>query len=506
MELIPLSLIAGVLTVLAPCVLPLLPVIIGGSVTDRNPWRPVIITLSLAGSIVLFTLLLKASTIFIDIPQAFWTYFSATIILVFAFSLLFPITWAKLLHKLGLGRFEQSAQKSLYTNSKNTSLWGMIATGGALGPVFASCSPTYFFVLGTVLPENWLIGVVNLAAYAIGLSLVMFVVAFAGQRALGSLNSLSNPHGWFKRTLGILFLIVGMGIATGYDKKLEIAILDAGFFDVSVVEQKLLDKKLDDMDEKEESGNGKQETRNEAEETEIREQGSNDNDKEEEISITTEEVDDQSEENTTSTLNETPGRNEPSNQTSAINNQSSLSDDLLAAVVEKLNDGATEQITYQDDEGVTRTAVFPYRREAGELTGTGQWYNSESIDSLDDLEGKVVAVKFWTYSCINCIRTLDETQALWEKYQDDDFVLLAVHTPEFAFEKDPDAVAREIETYGLTFPVVQDNEFKTWRTFNNRYWPAFYLIDRDGVIRYTHFGEGKYEQKDHAVGALLSLE
>ena len=241
MELIVLSFIAGILTVLAPCVLPLLPVIIGGSVTDRNPWRPVIITLSLAGSIVLFTLLLKATSLLIDIPQYFWTYFSGGIILVFAFSLLFPTTWAKMLHRVGVGRIEQSANQSLYNNSKKTGLVGMVATGAALGPVFASCSPTYFFVLGTVLPASWWLGILNLVVYSLGLATVMFVVSYAGQRMLSGLNSLSDPHGWFKKTLGILFLIVGLGIVTGYDKKLEIAILDAGFFDISVVEQKLLD-------------------------------------------------------------------------------------------------------------------------------------------------------------------------------------------------------------------------------------------------------------------------
>jgi len=419
MDFLILSFVAGVLTVLAPCVLPLLPVIIGGSVAEKSIMRPIVITLSLAGSIVIFTLLLKVSSLLIDIPQVFWTYFSGGIILVFAFSLLFPIVWAKALHKCGLGKFEQQANKQLYTSSKKSSLFGMVVTGAALGPVFASCSPTYFFVLGTVLPASWFLGILNLMVYALGLALVMFVVAFAGQKMLGRLNNLSNPHGWFKRTLGILFLIVGLGIITGYDKKLEIAILDAGFFDVSKIEQKLLDDKLD----------GDQQ-------------------------------------------------------------------DIQSNSLEK-----TEPNTQSKKE--TTTFPFDFPRPAGELIGVENWINTEPIDSLDSLKGKVVAVKFWTYSCINCIRTLDETQTLWEQYQDDDFVLIGVHSPEFVFEKDPESVAREVAEYGLTFPVVQDNEFETWYSFNNRYWPAFYLLDRDGQIRYTHFGEGKYDEKIEAVGALL---
>ena len=490
MELLPLSFLAGILTVLAPCILPLLPVIIGGSLTDRNPWRPVIITLSLAGSVVLFTLLLKASTIFIDIPQAFWAYFSAGIILLFAFSLLFPLTWARLVHRLGLGRWEHSAQKALHSNSKEGSLWGMVATGGALGPVFSSCSPTYFFVLGTVLPESWALGLVHLVAYALGLSLVMFVVAFAGQRALGHLEGLSNPYGWFKRSLGVLFLLVGLAIATGYDKKLEIAILDAGFFDVSQVEQRLLDAQLDTMNDEQEAeipespqDSGRGETP--------------------EVPLSGEAEPKEERRGEEAQVNPVPPP--PSEPAETVAEEVGL-ESLRQVLEDKLTQEGIQTVRYVDEEGLSQTVYLPLRQAPGDLEGTGAWFNSEPIESLQDLEGKVVAVKFWTYSCINCIRTLDETQALWEKYQDDDFVLLAVHTPEFAFERDPEAVKREIAKYGLTFPVVQDNDYQTWRSFNNRYWPAFYLLDRTGQVRYTHFGEGRYQEKDQAVGALLSLK
>lgn len=248
MEFLLLSFIAGVLTVLAPCILPLLPVIIGGSVQDNRVIRPIVITVSLAVSIVLFTLVLKASTVFIDIPQSFWTYFSGGIILLFAVSLLFPVTWAKTMNKIGSlskGGFslKHASEKALFTQSKKEGYLPMILMGAALGPVFASCSPTYFLILGTVLPASFFVGLLNLVVYALGLSLVMFVVAFAGQKALGKLNIVSDPKGKFKKGLGVLFLLVAIMILTGIDKKIEVAILDSGF-NISNFEQKLLDEKL----------------------------------------------------------------------------------------------------------------------------------------------------------------------------------------------------------------------------------------------------------------------
>jgi thiol-disulfide isomerase/thioredoxin len=123
---------------------------------------------------------------------------------------------------------------------------------------------------------------------------------------------------------------------------------------------------------------------------------------------------------------------------------------------------------------------------------------------MASLQGKVVLIDFWTYSCINCIRTLPYVQGYWDKYKDTGkFVLLAVHTPEFTFEKLEKNVAMAITEHGLTYPVAQDNDFGTWSAFANRYWPAKYLIDANGVIRYEHFGEGDYEQTDRAIASLL---
>ena len=144
------------------------------------------------------------------------------------------------------------------------------------------------------------------------------------------------------------------------------------------------------------------------------------------------------------------------------------------------------------------------KKKSPEFKGLTNWINSEPIDSLASLQGKVVLIDFWTYSCINCIRTLDHNKALWEKYKSDDFVLIGVHAPEFSFEHKLENLQREVRKFGLEYPIVQDNDFATWYNFNNKYWPAVYIIDKQGDIRYTHFGEGAYQEIDDVVAELLT--
>ncbi len=240
MEYLWLSFLAGVLTVLAPCVLPLLPVIIGGSLADKSPIRPLVITLSLAFSIVLFTLLLKVSTAFITIHPDFWKWFSGVIVIFFGFTLLLPHLWEKISVKFNFGG---SSQKFLGKSAQHKGLLGMVLIGMALGPVFASCSPTYFLILGTVLPQSFFWGFINLVIYALGLAAVMFFIAVTGQKFMGKLKGAANPHGWFKKSLGVLFLIVGASIIWGLDKKFEAWIIDQGWFGITQLEQNLVDEK-----------------------------------------------------------------------------------------------------------------------------------------------------------------------------------------------------------------------------------------------------------------------
>ena len=136
------------------------------------------------------------------------------------------------------------------------------------------------------------------------------------------------------------------------------------------------------------------------------------------------------------------------------------------------------------------------------LDGATQWLNSEPL-TADDLRGKVVLIDFWTYSCINCVRTVPYVRAWAEQYRDDGLVVIGVHTPEFAFEKSEGNVRAAIERMGIDYPVAMDNDYSIWRAFENRYWPAHYFIDAEGNIRYTHFGEGGYEHSERVIQQLL---
>jgi thiol-disulfide isomerase/thioredoxin len=145
---------------------------------------------------------------------------------------------------------------------------------------------------------------------------------------------------------------------------------------------------------------------------------------------------------------------------------------------------------------------------APDFTDTQEWFNTPDGEplSIEELtaQGKVVLIDFWTYTCINCIRTLPQVEAWSQEYGDDGLVVVGVHSPEFPFERDAGNVADAIDQNGLTYPVVQDNELGTWDAFHNQYWPAKYLIGTDGRIRYTHFGEGDYEQTEQAIRSLLA--
>jgi thiol-disulfide isomerase/thioredoxin len=143
------------------------------------------------------------------------------------------------------------------------------------------------------------------------------------------------------------------------------------------------------------------------------------------------------------------------------------------------------------------------RITAPEFSGIEKWHNSEPL-SLSQLRGKVVLVDFWTYTCINCINTLPYVKAWHQKYKDQGLVVVGVHTPEYPFERNVDNVKTAIRRFNITYPVAQDNRYTTWNAYNNRYWPAFYLIDKTGQIVYSHFGEGKYEETEAKIKALLA--
>jgi thiol-disulfide isomerase/thioredoxin len=148
-------------------------------------------------------------------------------------------------------------------------------------------------------------------------------------------------------------------------------------------------------------------------------------------------------------------------------------------------------------------ASLPTEGEMPSLSGAVAWLNSPPL-TKEGLKGKVVLVDFWTYSCINCLRAIPYVRAWAEKYRDQGLVVIGVHAPEFAFEKNIDNVRHAVADLAITYPVAIDNDYAIWRAFDNQYWPAHYFIDAEGRIRHHHFGEGDYEESERVIQELLA--
>jgi cytochrome c-type biogenesis protein len=229
MSLLLVAFLAGILTILAPCVLPVLPVIVGSSLADkRSSWkRALVIVSSLGGSIIVFTLLLKATTVLLGVPQVVWQIISGSVVLILGIFYLFPALWDYISLKSGIAL---RSQQSL-AHAAGSGRFSAILTGAALGPVFSSCSPTYAFIVAAILPVSFLEGFLYLILYAIGLCLALLVLAIAGQRLVKRLGWALNPHGLFRQIVGILFVLIGVVVLIGGDKILQESILESGLYD-----------------------------------------------------------------------------------------------------------------------------------------------------------------------------------------------------------------------------------------------------------------------------------
>jgi cytochrome c biogenesis protein CcdA/thiol-disulfide isomerase/thioredoxin len=411
---------AGLLTVLAPCILPLLPVIIGGSVSGgANARRAFTIVSALGFSVVLFTLILKASTAFIAVPPMFWQFLSGGLLIAFGLVTAFPSLW----ESVGItALMNLKGNRLMAKGEKQSGFWGDVLVGIALGPVFSSCSPTYFIVLATILPAHPLEGFLYLVTYAVGLSLALFAVAFIGQTLVDRLGIASDPRGWFKRSIGILFILVGLAVTFGLDKILA-ASLPSGAYGIASVEQRLL-----------------QFTKGSPADTTVPEM----------MALSS----------TSPDIGNTPSVNRPAPATKTLRFQK-----------------AHELVT---PDGYLNTGGAPL--------------------SLGQLKGKkVVLIDFWTYSCINCQRTIPYVNAWYDKYKSQGLEIIGVHTPEFAFEHVEANVADALKRFNITHPVVLDNQYQTWNAFGNQFWPHMYLIDIDGYIVYDHIGEGNYRETEKAI-------
>lgn len=378
--------------------------------------------LSLGVSVFAFTFLLKVSTALIGVPQGVWEWLSGAVLFAVGIFFIFPNLYDLI---PGAAKANANSNRLMSSGFMRQSVWGDVIVGAALGPVFTTCSPTYFVVLASVLPVSLVAGVGDIVAYTLGLCLFLLLISVVGQRALARLNVAADPRGWVRRVIGVLFIAIAILVVTGSLAAVEAPLYSV--FDETKVEQWLLPHNA--------------------------------------------------------TLATTTSSGAPTTATSTTPVPESPAD--LAATL------------------ASKAKKYP---RAPELAIPDAYLNTGGAPiSLAQYRGKnVVLIDFWTYSCINCQRTLPYLTAWYSKYKDQGLVIIGVHTPEFAFEHLEANVAAAIKQFGITYPVVLDNEYQTWNAFGNQYWPREYLIDIDGYIVHDHAGEGEYDVTEKAIQAALA--
>ncbi len=407
--------ISGLVTILAPCIWPLLPIILSATGTGGKK-KPLGITLGIITSFAFFTLTISYLVKLIPFNPDALRIFAVVIIGFLGLTFIIPAL-ARQVEGL-----VSSFSRKLGVKPQNTKdgFWGGFLTGAALGVVWTPCAGPILATIATLAATRS----VNLdiilvtVVYVIGVGIPLFLFSLLGQKIFSRTRQVSGKTGQIQQIFGVIMIITALLIATNYDKVLQAKLLDA-FPSYSQFIIKLeSDKKVQDA------------------------------------------------------LNK-------------IKNGENEKKDMLNKAFSPTGDS------------------LPNLGPAPEFAGIYKWLNPQKPVSIKDLKGKVVLVDFWTYTCINCIRTLPHVTEWYNKYKDKGFVVVGVHTPEFEFEKNTQNVLNAIAQYKIHYPVAQDNEFDTWNAYDNHYWPAKYLIDRDGNIRYTHFGEGEYDTTEHNIQLLL---
>ena len=403
--------LSGIVTIFAPCIWPILPIVLSAGVSGGKK-KPLGLVTGLAVSFIFFTLALASIVKVIPFDPEILRYVAVFIIGFLGLVLLVPWFGDKL--EVAVSRL--SSVGGRFTSGNGDGFKGGFITGVALGLIWTPCAGPILAAVAT-LAATQAVGfgtILLITAYVVGVCVPLYILTLVGGKVLARTRVLSAYTGTIQKVFGAVMIVSAILIFTGYDRKLQTSILEKfpsyGSFLYT------FDKKAENTGQLESLRNGGEAVKN-----------------------TQKEV---------------------------------LKVDLTS------------------------------KKPAPEFVGISNWLNSEAL-TLKELRGKVVLIDFWTYTCINCIRTLPHTTALYEKYKDQGFVIVGVHTPEFVFEQKTENVEEAIKRYNITYPVAQDNDYATWQAYNNRYWPAVYLIDAEGNIRYTHFGEGDYEETEEAVQTLL---
>jgi len=414
--LLVFAFLSGLITIFAPCIWPLLPLILGSSVTGGHK-KPLGVVLGIVISFGILTLSLSYIIQIIPFDPNTLRLVSVIIIGFLGLTLLIP----RLAQKVEgyVSRLSGSfAQKFVGKNING--FWGGFVTGLALGIIWTPCAGPILATIATLAATNTVNANIILvtAVYMIGIAIPLFLFALLGRYLFTKTRVFSKYTGKIQQIFGAIMILTAILIFTNYDKVLQAKLLDYfpsyGNFLIDLESNEKVEQQLDKI------------RKNEA----------------------------------------------------TSDNKTSTSDGL-----------------------------FNEQYKAPEVTGITNWINlpeGSQTPKLSEFRGKVVLIDFWTYTCINCIRTLPYLTSWDEKYRENGLVIIGVHTPEFEFEKDTQNVIDATKQYNITYPVAQDNNYSTWKTFKNRYWPAKYLIDKDGIVRRTHFGEGEYEETEKAIQILLN--
>jgi cytochrome c biogenesis protein CcdA/thiol-disulfide isomerase/thioredoxin len=391
--LIAIGFVAGIVTALSPCVLPVLPIVLAGGATGR---RPLAIIAGIVVSFTVFTLFAAWLLDSLGLPQDLLRNLAIVLLLLMALSLLVPRVGELLARPLQVLSRRGSGDHG-----------GGFLLGASLGLVFVPCAGPVLAAMTVIAARRdvGVDGVVLTLAYALGAALPMLAIAFAGRSAASRLRANATL---VRRTAGVLVLVAVAAIALGVDQDLQTKI--PGYTEA-------IQKRV------ERSATAQRELRN------------------------------------------LTGSHAPEARASS---EGSLTDYGVAPEFERL----------------------------------GPWINSKPL-TLAGLRGRVVLIDFWTYSCINCLRTLPYIREWDARYRKAGLTIVGVHSPEFAFERVASNVRENVRKLKLHYPVALDNDYGTWQAWSNQYWPAKYLIDRNGHVRYYHFGEGEYGKTEGAIRTLL---
>ncbi|QEN03867.1 redoxin domain-containing protein [Thiospirochaeta perfilievii] len=391
--LILFAFLSGIITILSPCILPMLPVILTGSIGNRR--RPYGIITGFIISFVVFTLSLTFLVDFLNVPTN--TLRTVAYISLILFGLIMLTPKLKETFEILVSLINRGGD-----HKKRDGFSGGFFIGLTLGIIWTPCvGPIMASVITLAATQNVnLDSVFIILSYSIGTALPMLAVIYGGKAIITKVPFLTRNPEKLERFFGIIMIIVGISIAFNLDRQFQNRI-----------------------------------------------------------------------------LNLFP--NYGSGLTAFEN-----SDIVQNALGNNL-----------EDSGDFRTSKEPEKGKLG--------YYGLAPEPLLGLKGSVVIVDFWTYSCVNCVRTIPYLRSWYENYKGLGLEIVGVHTPEFVFERDKNNVDKAVKDLGITWPVIQDNDYSIWNSYNNRYWPAKYFIDINGVVRYFHFGEGDYETSEKVIRALL---